>query len=335
MGEKLSEKKIESLKPEVIISPESPEITLKRRGDSIGSLSTQNITLSFGSRSTMPSFEIERGCIKPKKSEDLLFTIISEGKKEDNDNKEPTVFMKNNIVILDKEIEENNKMILSDYKGESLHNEQLIINAAGLINSLRQMRDGYVYFGTNKVQNHMIVNDYLIDSLSKCKDRSLFYIKFNRDQRKYYLKTHSNSIFVKLNHKSYTPLSFAKHSKRYIQLGKEIIIFSKKAHSIDVSINHTTFSFDESKVVTIGRHQSCSLYIDSGILSKINCELRYNYQIEQWEICDGYKGKASTNGTWLLCNDKYELLHHSNEEYIKIENCIIKVSKYDESYQSC
>ena len=334
MGEKLSEKKIEyqkfeSLKPEVIISPESPEISSKRRGDSIGSLSTQNITLSFGSRSTMPSFEIERGCRKAKKRKNLLFTIISEGKKEDNDNKEPSVFMKNKIVILDREIEENHKLILSDYKGEALHNEELIINAAGLVSSLRQMRDGYVYFGTNRVQNHMIVNDYLIDSLSNCKDKSLFYIKFNREQRKYYLKTQSNSIFVKLNHKSFTPLSFAKHSKRYIQIGKEIIIFSKKAHSIDVSFNHITYTFDESKVVTIGRHQSCSLYIDSGIFSKINCELRYNYQIEQWEICDGYKGKASTNGTWLLCNDKYELLHHTSDEYIKIESCIIKVSKCD------
>lgn len=110
MGENLSEKKIEypkfeSIKPEVITSP---EISAKR-GDSIGSLSTHNITLSFGSRSTMPTFEIERGCSKPKRSEEMLFTIESKGKKEDND-KEATAFMKNNIVILDKEIKYSPKL---------------------------------------------------------------------------------------------------------------------------------------------------------------------------------------------------------------------------------
>ena len=40
------------------------------------------------------------------------------------------------------------------------------------------MRDGYTYFGTNKIQNHIIVNDYIIEPLGKCKDKSLFYIKF-------------------------------------------------------------------------------------------------------------------------------------------------------------
>ena len=308
MGEKITEQKIEY--------PQFDSITSKH---SIKSISSNNITLSFGTRSTMPSCEV-----KLKKTDELLFTIDI----EDNEKKAPIVFIKKNIVILDKEIEINPKLVLSDFKGEALHNETLIVNAAGLENSLRKMRDGYTYFGTNAVHNNFIVNDYIIQPICKFKDKFLFYIKFNRAQRKYYLKTHSNSIFSKLNHKTFTPLSFSKHSKRYIQIGKELIAFTKKSKSIEATINSNTYTFDESKVITIGRLQSCSITIESNILSKINCEIRYNFQIEQWEICDGYRGKASTNGTWLLCNEKFELRSNSNDDYIKIENCIIKVSKF-------
>ena len=87
MGEKISEQKIEY--------PQFDSITSKH---SIKSISSNNITLSFGTRSTMPSCEV-----KLKKTDELLFTIDI----EDNEKKAPIVFIKKNIVILDKEIEIN------------------------------------------------------------------------------------------------------------------------------------------------------------------------------------------------------------------------------------
>ena len=67
MGEKITEQKIEY--------PQFDSITSKH---SIKSISSNNITLSFGTRSTMPSCEV-----KLKKTDELLFTIDI----EDNEKK--------------------------------------------------------------------------------------------------------------------------------------------------------------------------------------------------------------------------------------------------------
>jgi hypothetical protein len=57
--------------------------------------------------------------------------------------------MKNhNIVILDCEIEHARKLCLKDVEGDLLRGEILYINAAGLQNGMRNMRDGHCFFGT-------------------------------------------------------------------------------------------------------------------------------------------------------------------------------------------
>lgn len=52
------------------------------------------------------------------------------------------------IVILDQEIYTNKTFELTDEQGSLLFNQRLILNAAGLANSLRQLRDGHAFFGT-------------------------------------------------------------------------------------------------------------------------------------------------------------------------------------------
>jgi hypothetical protein len=54
----------------------------------------------------------------------------------------------NNIVILDSEIKQMNKLILQDVEGNLLFNKKLYIDASGLNDSLRKMRDGFTFFGT-------------------------------------------------------------------------------------------------------------------------------------------------------------------------------------------
>ena len=86
-----------------------------------------------------------------------------------------------------------------------------------------------------------------------------------------------------------------------------------------------------SEEITIGRNKLCSVQIISSILSKINTVIRYNE--DHWEIKDGHGGKGSTNGTWMLCDSRYELLNSREEDIIKIDNNIIKISPYA-NYQS-
>jgi hypothetical protein len=73
--------------------------------------------------------------------------------------------------------------------------------------------------------------------------------------------------------------------------------------------------------ITIGRCK-CSISLDFSFLSKRHCRIEYNKTEGVWEICDGYKGKPSTNGTWLLQKSKFEI---SNTTYVKIGSNIIKV----------
>jgi hypothetical protein len=57
--------------------------------------------------------------------------------------------MKNhNIVILDCEIEHAKKLCLKDVDCDLFKGETLYINAAGLQDGLRNMRDGHCFFGT-------------------------------------------------------------------------------------------------------------------------------------------------------------------------------------------
>lgn len=55
-----------------------------------------------------------------------------------------------NIIVLDSEINQAHKLILEDIEGNLLFNKKLLIDASGLSESLRKMRDGYTFFGTSK-----------------------------------------------------------------------------------------------------------------------------------------------------------------------------------------
>jgi hypothetical protein len=53
----------------------------------------------------------------------------------------------NNIIILDSEIQQAKKLTVEDEEGSLLFNNLLVIDASGLVNSLRKTRDGHVFFG--------------------------------------------------------------------------------------------------------------------------------------------------------------------------------------------
>jgi pSer/pThr/pTyr-binding forkhead associated (FHA) protein len=73
--------------------------------------------------------------------------------------------------------------------------------------------------------------------------------------------------------------------------------------------------------VLIGRTK-CNISLNFSFLSKRHCEIIYNKQEGVWEINDGYNGKTSTNGTWLMLKSKYEI---SETTFVKIGSNVIKV----------
>ena len=137
-----------------------------------------------------------------------------------------------------------------------------------------------------------------------------------------------------LSDKKWTPIDFSSQKRFFFLIGKDIIYIELVNKELKVTIHNEknkSYTFSQSEEITIGRNKLCSVQILSSILSKINTVIRYN--IDHWEIIDGHNGKASTNGTWMLCDSKYELLNDTNEDIVKIENNIIKISSYAD-YQS-
>ena len=55
-----------------------------------------------------------------------------------------------NSIILDTEINNASKLIIEDIEGDMLFRKKLKIDAGGLQESLRNMRDGYTFFGSVK-----------------------------------------------------------------------------------------------------------------------------------------------------------------------------------------
>jgi hypothetical protein len=73
----------------------------------------------------------------------------------------------NNIVILDHEIQQAKRLNIEDEEGDMLFGDVLMIDASGLLNSNRKMRDGYTFFGTVEVYVHHIILYYIILFLEK------------------------------------------------------------------------------------------------------------------------------------------------------------------------
>lgn len=81
-------------------------------------------------------------------SDSLLFSVISEN-NNNNYNKKyiSNAYLPHQKVILDEDIINNKQLIIENHKGKLIEKKKLIINAAGLVNGLRNTRDGLTHFG--------------------------------------------------------------------------------------------------------------------------------------------------------------------------------------------
>jgi hypothetical protein len=85
-----------------------------------------------------------------------------------------------------------------------------------------------------------------------------------------------------------------------------------------------TFEFKPSdSPVSLGRHK-CSVTLDYSVLSKKHCVINYDAEEKCWKICDGYAGRASTNGTWLLITSKFEIKEEAT--FFKVGENLFKIT---------
>lgn len=103
----------------------------------------------------------------------------------------------------------------------------------------------------------------------------------------------------------------------------KIVIYPSCEHTNEKQIYFFESNSHIDSPITIGRSK-CSINLNFSFLSKKHCSIKYNKDINHWEIFDGADGKSSTNGTWLMINSKYEIQYEST--IVKIGNNIIKIS---------
>ena len=208
------------------------------------------------------------------------------------------------------------------------------IDPLGMIsNSLRNVRDGTVYFGffspedeNSKDENN---NNNQIDFLIKPKDGNYesrfvgkhFQIKFNPNDLKYYIKDlgFGYGTFAKLMKETLIKDNYL------INIGNSYIVCSygmddkeknddKNILNIKIFDNTKRNPFfckpKENKKYLIGRDIKCDIIIDDSLLSRIHCTIYYDNEKEMWFIHDGTmkknkegEFKYSTNGTWLFLID--------------------------------
>lgn len=87
------------------------------------------------------------------------------------------------------------KLVLKSIIGDAINNETLLISAGGLVNGLRNKRDGITFFGCKDLDEGTNKGiDYELNisnsNLSQVFSSILFFIYFKREEKKYYIKTY-------------------------------------------------------------------------------------------------------------------------------------------------
>ena len=95
-------------------------------------------------------------------------------------------------MINDDDIKNNMKLILKEISGGIFRNQEIVIDASGIVNSLRNKKDGISYFGPIEKLNGNTINDFVINyNDQKC--LRLFYIMFQPSSKKYFIKNINNT----------------------------------------------------------------------------------------------------------------------------------------------
>ena len=219
----------------------------------------------------------------------------------------------NNIVITSLEVQKNKQLELVETLGNFLGGRRVYINASGMVDGLRNKRDGSTLFGRLKYDNNKNhINDFILN-MNQINEsvNTVFKIQFDRDEQQYYLtyetpKDESSVLFV--------------HLDRKFMLKKKQTIISLEEMYVSVNIDNNKhllliiayqkektkmriFSKDNFKLVRIGRGTENEIVLRNNVYSKVHTSFTFDDKVGEWFVQDGIDGKASTNGTWLYLDD--------------------------------
>ena len=235
---------------------------------------------------------------------------------------------------------------LINFKGNLLgDHKDLIINPFGLKKySIRNKKDGYTYFTSKICYDNEYNNDYVLNIKNKyfeekCEEiKQFFSINFDVKIKKYILNVLHNKIkiFIKLkpgekfyiNEKCYFNIG-EKYIETYYKDGIKISILDSlnyKNNSIDY-FYHIDY-FNKNNSVIIGKGNESTIQIKNDYLSHKHCEIFYDSDKNKFYIRDGFKNKFSSNGTWLYIKKNYVFENDNKNEYIKLNNEVIKIIKF-------
>lgn len=165
-----SEKSIPSALASNIIKEEKSCSNEKEKAKSNTTCNIQKIEVEYRPFVTVKTFK--NSIIKYNKplnkfksqndfKDSLLFSITPENKEDFNTNLSFNGYLPNQKVVLDIDVINNKQLIVKNYKGMLIgNNEKLIMNAAGLVNGLRKTRDGLSNFGYSQGKVMSILYDY-------------------------------------------------------------------------------------------------------------------------------------------------------------------------------
>ena len=273
-----------------------------------------------------------------------ILSYLSNNKTKESDEIEfALLFSKKNSYSND-EIENNYKLAISDFEGDLLNGKILIINAAGYKKSLRKKQDGITFFGM-KTLNEKNKNDFILN-LQKIiinnKNQiieTIFAIYFEKKEKVYYFQSFMKECDEKISYKIPNKISYEIKNKDHflignyifsVELGENddyiriIVIHSQNENN---SINYIFKRPLKNQYILIGRSSKCNIHINSNLLSKMHCNISYDYDKKTYTIKDGFNNKYSTNGTWLVVNDKIKIINNNYDEFIKIGKKILKIEK--------
>lgn len=274
-----------------------------------------------------------------------------------------------NNIILDEEIAIAPRLTIEDLDGNLLNGKKLLIDAAGLFNSIRKKRDGIVFFGlhnssivsnnndSSNCNDNEPLDDFKLNIPNvKCTLDHLLMIYYHRKTATYFMKSfikEINNCTIIMTLKVNKP--YVINKKTFAVIGNIMVIIdvgnytfnkdSKENEEIKITIVHPKkkdsnchmgknkeykFKVSNCNHVTIGR-EDCSINLNHKYYSKPHCSIYYNTIINMWELSDGdpLGNKGSTHGTWVLINNDLSLGDY-DEYVIKFNKQTIRIVKEQE-----
>ena len=240
-------------------------------------------------------------------------------------------------------IEENfSKLLLT---GDLFFGKELIITDTGMINSKRNKKDGFTFFGTNNSRDitGQFNNDFIINfkkgehdtGIIETETGKVFEIIFNKKNKEYSLFFINPYLYLyyKINNFVY----FYPQRDYFLFVGKIFLsIFIQKESNeyiINIQVDNTCenndkeeinkkYLFSQNKnVIRIGR-ANCDINIGEKCISKIHGIIEFS-KISQMFY---YKDMNSTNGTTLLIK-KDDSLKIKGEMNFKLEDVPFKIQE--------